>query len=167
MVRAKRTIFFDLIATSKKRQYYTFSTWSSVKEGDDYSVKIDVSVNGKTPDSKHIFMIPIYTENERRERVKVSLKGSLKYKICIKEEKIYNINSDFVVGFKAKHITNNLRVQIIHPKDINTIFVSCGTQSEFQAVNNSEIINEYWFNHVLLPKQGFCIALNPTNYNNH
>lgn len=161
LVKTTRTIFFDLIATSKNHQYYTFSTWGTVNEGDYYSVNIDVTVNDKAPKAKHINISSEQIGNVKRETVNVSLKNDLVYHMCIKEEKIYNIDSDFVVGYIAKYITNNVRIQLIHPEDILICPVSCGTQINFQEVNNSKNINEYRYNHVLLPKQGFCIALNP------
>lgn len=162
LIKTKRTIYFDLIATTKKRQSYTFSTWTTVKPEDDYSTDLNVLVDGKVPKEKFISKTSGEDNNGRCERLKVKLKGSLKYRICVKETKTYNINTDYVIGFRAKHITNNVRVQLIHPNDIKATFIPCGTQLEFEEVNNSEIINENRYNHVLLPKQGFYIALYPT-----
>lgn len=162
LIKTVRTIYFDLIATTKKRQSYTFNTWTTVNPGDTYLADLSVTVNGKTPKEKDISKTSGEDKYGRCEKLKVSLKGSLIYKICITETKTYNINTDYVIGFKAKHITNTVRVQLIHPNDIKAIFIPCGTQLEFEEVNNSEIINENKYNHVLLPKQGFFIALNPT-----
>ncbi len=161
LVKVKKRIIFDLIALSKNHQTYTYKSWLNMSSEDGYSSKIDVLVNGRKPRPKYIKHESEEKDSIKTEIINVGLKGSMEYNIQIDEEKIYDINSDFILGFKAKHITNNFRVQLVHPEDIRVMFEPCGTQMEFQDVNNSKTINEKRYNHVLLPKQGFIIALNP------
>lgn len=161
LVKVRKKIIFDLIAHSKKHQVYTYKSWLKLSPNSEYSSRIDILVNGTSPRQKHTTRKTEEKNDFKTEIISVSLKGSMEYNIQIDEEKVYDINSDFILGFRAKHITNNFRVQLVHPEDIRVMFAPCGTQMEFQEVNNSKTINENRYNHVLLPKQGFIIALNP------
>lgn len=160
-IRVKKIVLFELIASKKSKQYYTYSTWTTVKPGDKYSCNLSIYVNNHLETKNFLNPYQGYDNGEKWHKMKVRLKGCLKYKIRVIEEKEYNINSDFMIGFRAKHLTNNLRVQVIHPSDIDVEFAPCGTQMQFDEVNKTETMNENYYHHVILPKQGFYIALKP------
>lgn len=160
-IRVKKIVLFELIASKKSKQYYTYSTWTTVKPGDKYSCNLLIYVNNHLETKNFLNPYQGDDNGEKWHKMKVRLKGCLKYKIRVIEEKEYNINSDFMIGFRAKHLTNNLRVQVIHPSDIDVEFAPCGTQMQFDEVNKTETMNENYYHHVILPKQGFYIALKP------
>lgn len=161
LVKVKKHIIFELVAHSEKHQVYTYKSWLRLSSDNEYSSKIDILVNGVPPKQKHVTRKTEEKNDFKTEIISVGLKGSMQYDIHISEEKVYDLDSDFIIGFRAKHITNNFRVQLVHPENVRAMFVPCGTQMDFQEVNNTKTINENRYNHVLLPKQGFIIALNP------
>lgn len=151
---------FDLIPVSVKKFRYTYSSWTTVNSGDTFSYKlIDLSVNGRSLKSSKIKRQSPKTDNEICNKLKFSLKGASKYRIILHDEKIYNINYDYVIGFRSKHITHNFRVQLNHPEDIEATFVSCGTQHQFSTVNKSKTCSENRYEGVIFPKQGYIFAL--------
>jgi len=151
---------FDLISASDKKFGYTYSSWTTVNPNDKFSYKpIELSVNGNSMKESKIKRSSIKQGNEICNRLEISLKGYTKYRIIIYDEKIYNIDSDYVIGFRAKHITHNFRVQLHHPDDIEATFVSCGTQHQFQEVNKSKTNCENKYEGVIFPKQGYIFAL--------
>lgn len=161
LVKVRKKIIFDLIAHSKKHQVYTYKSWLSSLLIVSIHPKLIFLLTEHLLNQKRVIRKTEERNDSKTDIISVGLKGSMEYNIQIDEEKVYDINSDFILGFRAKHITNNFRVQLVHPEDIRVMFAPCGTQMEFQEVNNSKTINENRYNHVLLPKQGFIIALNP------
>lgn len=158
-VKVSKNIIFELMAKSNTKQSYKYLTWTTVKKGDPYECNISASVNGRELNNKNIDKGSDEDVEGKKEWVEMRLSGSKKYDIEVSEDKKYNLNSDYIIGFRAKHITNTLRVQVVHPENIDLTFVPCGTQSDFRIVKKSKNIDERVYNSVLLPKQGFIIAL--------
>ncbi len=138
IIKVIKRVLFDLIATSEKEHPYTYETWTNVEsEADHISCELSIEVNG-VPRSDAVKSGPKREKGCVKHEIQVSLKDFTKYSICVKEEKVYNIHSDFLIGFRPKHLTNNLRTQLLHPENNKVLFSSPGTQLPFQEVINSK-----------------------------
>lgn len=158
IVRVTDSISFELIADSTHKFEYPFKTWTRVKENSIYQNKFtELTVNGVEPS---ILGNREYQDNGAIcHEQKVLLKGATKYEIRYKREKIYNINEDYYIGFRAKYIVNRLRVCLDYPDDIDVIFTCRGTQLDFEDVNNSKRRIEKKYKGIILPRQGYIFAL--------
>lgn len=97
----------------------------------------------------------------------LKLQGSTKYEITFtREREDYNIYKDNYIGFRAKHIINNMVVHIKLPEDIKYEFLSRGTSKDFsdQSAPNSKVTKCY--NGIILPNQGYIFVLQPPMANN-
>lgn len=64
------------------------------------------------------------------------MKGSTKYNIKYTRTKIYSLDEDFYIGFRAKYIVKGLRVCLDYPEDMDAIFTCRGTHDDFEDVKN-------------------------------
>ena len=98
-------------------------------------------------------------ENNLCSEQRIVLSGSLKYEIKYTREKVYNLDEDYYLGLRAKYITNNLRVCLELPDDIEAIFTCRGTQKDFEDVKNTKNAIEKKYKGIVLPRQGYIFAL--------
>ncbi len=159
IIKVTDSTSFNLIAESKNKFYYPLRTWVSVSRPEDQTNCIsEILVNGKAPIITH--------PNETRDNgnicteQQITLSGATKYEIKYTREKIYNINEDFYIGFRAKYIVNKLRVRLEHPSDISVLFICRGTQEDFIDVKNqNNLIIEKKYKGIILPRQGYIFSL--------
>lgn len=162
LVRVTDVISFELIADSEDEFEYPLKTWTKVINKERYENRIvELIVNGIEP---RIEDVREYKENDDIcHEQKVKLKGSTKYDIRYIREKIYDINEDYYIGFRAKYIVNKLRVCLDYPDDIDAIFTCRGTQLDFEDVKNSKRRIEKKYKSIILPRQGYIFALRKMN----
>lgn len=158
IIRVTDAVSFELIADSVDEFEYPLKTWTRVKEKGIYENKIEeLTVNNEIPVIKDVGE---YYENDNIcHEQKVKLKGATKYEIRYTREKIYNINEDFYIGFRAKYIVNKLRVCLDYPDNIDAIFTCRGTQLDFEDVKNPKRRIEKKYKSIILPRQGYIFAL--------
>lgn len=152
-------ISFNLIAEKQKTVKYPISTWSIVPEEykDNIEHKLKVYVDGKeVKTSKE----ESYENGNLCHQEFLELSGSDSYEIDYSYEKTYCINHDNYIGFKAKYITTNLKLDFQYPTDIGAIFVERGVQQEFKDIGSKPGKIKKQYNGVIFPKQGFIIVLN-------
>lgn len=92
----------------------------------------------------------------------LKLQGASRYEIAFtRERKDYNIYKDNYIGFRSRHIINNMDVHLNLPDDIKYEFLSRGTSKDFydQGAPNNGIIKCY--KGIILPNQGYIIVLQP------
>lgn len=153
---------FELIAESTNKFLYPLKTWTRVSPNSVYENKIEsFTVNGSKP---IVEFNDTYQECDNIcHEQRIALQGSTKYEIAYIRKKKYCIDEDYYLGFCAKYIVNNLRVSLLLPEGIEAIFISRGTQEEFQDMSSTKKRIEKRYKKIILPKQGFVFALRKTN----
>lgn len=156
---------FTLIAETDNEFTYPLKTWTSVKNQTEYySQLLSFSVN-----SKQIALdagTTSYEDGRLCTLHKFKLRGHTKYEIKYSRKKIYNINEDYYIGFRAHYIVNKLRVSLEHPEDISAEFICRGTAKDFiDAATPTRNKIEKKYKGIILPRQGYIFALK-TNVNN-
>lgn len=158
LIKVTDNVSFDLIAESSKRFYYPLKSWLRVIGGTKFENKIDnFTVNGKIPNLGEC-KISKEGDNICHEH-QIPMEGSTKYSIEYTRTKIYNLNEDFYIGFRAKYIVNKLRVSLTYPDDLDVIFTCRGTQDDFEDVKKPKRCIEKKYKSVILPRQGFIFAI--------
>jgi hypothetical protein len=162
LIRVTDNVSFELIAESKKRFYYPLKSWLRVIGGTQCKTTIDnFTVNGDTPD---LGDCKVSTEGDNIcHEHKIQMEGSTKYTIKYTRTKVYNLNEDFYIGFRAKYIVNKLRVSLTYPDDLDVIFTCRGTQEDFEDVKKAKRCIEKKYKSVILPRQGFIFAIRTIN----
>ncbi|MCM1517368.1 MAG: hypothetical protein NC117_01830 [Pseudoflavonifractor sp.] len=157
VIKVTDNVSFDLIAESEKEFKYPLKSWLRIGD-DQYQNKIDnFTVNGKSP---NIGQGKTYREDDNIcHEHHIPMKGATKYTIKYTRTKIYNINEDYYIGFRAKFIVNRLRVCLDYPDDLDVIFTCRGTQEDFEGVKKSKCCIEKKYKGVILPRQGFIFAI--------
>lgn len=158
IIKATDTVAFELVAESKDREVtYPLRTWTRVNKGDVYQERItEFSVNGKAQQIED----PEEFENlgdKCCQRV-FKMNGSEKYEIRYVREKIYSIDTDYYIGFRAKYIVNGLSVTLSLPEGIEAIFTSRGTQHDYEDGINPDCISRK-YRGIIFPRQGYTFAL--------
>ena len=162
-IKVTDDISFDLIADSEEKFEHPFKTWSIINDLDKCNTVIKtLLVNNKEP---KVISTESYLEDDCVcHKTTIELSGSKRYSIRFSREKIYNINEDFYLGFRARYIVNDLKVSLEHPEDIAAIFTCRGTQKDFEDFKNQNkkrISKRY--KGIILPRQGYIFALKPIN----
>lgn len=161
IVKVTDTVTFELIAEScNKPVIYPIRTWTRVGEGDQYSeTLLEFSVNGVNRD------IPNAEENielgDKCAKREFRFEGAEKYEIRYIRQKIYNIDTDYYIGFRAKYIVNGLSVTLSLPEGIEALFTSRGTQHDYENGINPDCISKK-YRGIVFPRQGYTFALRRT-----
>lgn len=162
IISVREATTFELLADSPNKFTYTLKTWDRVSENSVYDNKIEsFTVNSLKPTIKS-------EKNYVKDGCKyheqdIGLHGETKYEISYVRIKKYSIYEDYYLGFCAQYIVNNLRVRLDLPSGVEAIFISRGTQEEFQDMSSTKNRIEKRYKKLILPKQGFVFALRKTN----
>lgn len=159
IIKVTETIRFELIAASEGKFDYPLKTWTRVLDGKIYENKITSftvdNVPKKLPDAKS----KMEADNKCEEH-SIELKGKTNYEINYTREKVYDLTDDHYIGFRAKYIVKDLRVNFECPDDIDAQFVCRGTQNDFtDAIPAKSNKMEKKYKGIILPRQGYIFAL--------
>ena len=161
IIKVTDSISFELIPENKEGKiFYPLRTWTCVNDGDRHEENLlSFSVNGVR---QEIGTPEVFYEGgeECRERV-FEMKNQEKYEIRYEREKIYNIDTDYFIAFRAKYIVNNLSVTLSLPEGIKALFSSRGTQKNYADGINPDCINKIYHG-IIFPRQGYFFALRRT-----
>ena len=136
--------------------------WTCVEENNQGSVETvmeSISVNGdrltniKDP-------IKTYTDGMICFEFKIKLKGHREYRIQQVRRNKYNIKEDNYLGFRARWLVNDMRVQVFHPNDMKILFINRATANGFQSNCCTDTFKEYECKGLILKHQGYIIILN-------
>lgn len=159
IIKVTDYISFELIADSTDSFLYPIKTWTRVINDEVYQDKmIEFLVNRSCIEIEESNSVKYKDEICLEQKIK--LEGSTKYEIQYTREKIYNINEDYYIGFRANYIVNKLRVYLNLPEDIEAMFICRGTQYDFEDVkthSTKQIDKKY--KGIILPRQGYVFAL--------
>lgn len=164
IIKSITKISFDLIAEDRNKFTFPIQTWTDIEDltPDEYSIKIiSYQVNGNAPDNPRESSC---IKNNRHEySYLVDLSGELRYDINQTFEKYYSFEKDFTLCFKARYIINRLNVQLRHPSNLKVCFMERGTAAKFKEMNNTNDFIEMKYKDLLLPEQGYIIAMKEIN----
>lgn len=168
LIKSIDTFAMYIVAESEKEFSFPIKSWTIT--GDEQNGKIKQTINVSV-DSKAMKDLKTTTKREGDEicsETLIPLKGKKRYFLQYTREKIYNINEDYYIAYRAKYITKNLKVSLELPDDIEALFVERGTTDEFLNVKNSKHHIKKSYKGVIFPKQGYIFALKyvPDNQQN-
>lgn len=159
LIKSIDTFAIFIVTESEKEFSYPIKSWTITDDDDNENIRqsIKVCVDGKT-------MSDLKTSTKREgdeicSETLIPLKGKKRYFLQYTREKIYNINEDYYIAYRAKYITKNLKVSLELPDDIEALFVERGTTNEFLNVKNSKHHIKKSYKGVIFPKQGYIFAL--------
>jgi len=147
---------FDLVAESLDKFIFEQDNWVVDNTNFNIEFKIDGNVKTVNSEKKH-------NKNIHHYVCKVTLKGAKQYHIEKKVTKIYSLQDDNYIGFRAKYITNNFKVIFVIPEDIKLEFTERGTLFDFKEREISKTTLEYSSTGIMLPRQGFIATLSEIN----
>ena len=160
IIKVTDKVAFDLISETTDKIPYPIKAWTTIKNKQEYTNKItQITVNGNKPDELNYIGEKRDVEGSLCQEQQLILQGNTKYEIKYIRERIYNIDEDYYIGFRAKYIVNKLRVCLDLPDGIDAIFTCRGTQNDFEDVNNSNNRIEKRYRGIVLPRQGYIFAL--------
>ena len=158
LIKVVDNVSFELIAESKKKFFYPLKTWTRVINENICENKIDKFIVNNQELNLGQCKEYIIGEDKCHE-YQIPLEGSNKYTIKYCRTKIYDLNIDFYIGFRAKYIVNRLRVSLDYPEGMEAIFTCRGTQDDFEDVKKTKRCIEKKYKGVILPRQGYIFAL--------
>lgn len=161
MVRVEETISFEIITESEKQFELPMSTWLDV-EGllpGEYSVRIkEFVVNGTDAETQ---VEEKQTGSVYEHHCKALLSGSKKYEVKQRRTKIYNIDKDYDISYRARYMVNKLEVELKYPEeDFDVNFIARGTTKCFTDVHTCKGLLSKQYKGIILPQQGYIFILN-------
>jgi hypothetical protein len=136
--------------------------WNCVEEDNQESVETlmgSVIVNGE-PVNDIGEPVKTYKDGMVCYSFELKLKGSNEYRIQQVIRQKYNLKEDNYLGFRARWLVNNMRIQVFHPADMKRLFVNRATAKGFEVNNDTETFKEYEYKGLILKHQGYIIILN-------
>lgn len=141
--------------------------WTCVKESEQNTVDKEIK---SLKVNKEIRTIPEPSKRYNEETgmllitYDLALGGKTEYELEIVSIEKQNLKEDNYLGFRAKWLVKDMRVQIFHPKDMSVLFVNRATASGFEQNKNSnrEDFKEYEYKGLILKHQGYILILNQT-----
>lgn len=164
IIKVTDIVSFELIAETTEAFTYPIKTWTKVVNREILQNKtIEFLVNGLNAEIANTK--ETIKNGEICQEQNVLLSGYTKYDIRYTREKIYDINEDYYIGFRASYIVNKLRVCLDYPDDIDAMFTCRGTQQDFDDVKSADSKKriEKKYKGIILPRQGYIFALRKIN----
>lgn len=162
IIHVENKTSFLLKVEDEKEFDFPMRYWTCVEENNQGSVETvmeSISVNGdrltniKDP-------IKTYTDGMICFEFKIKLKGHREYRIQQVRKNKYNIKEDNYLGFRARWLVNDMRVQVFHPNDMKILFINRATANGFQSNCCTDTFKEYECKGLILKHQGYIIILN-------
>ena len=153
---------YILKVEDEKEFEFPMRYWTCVNEGEQETVEAamgSITVNGNnvndigTPEKT-------YEKGTVCYNFKLKLKGCTEYRIQQTLNQKYNLKEDNFLGFRARWLVNDMRIQLFHPADMKILFVNRATANGFEVNNDRETFKEYEYKGLILKHQGYIIILN-------
>ena len=136
--------------------------WTCVEEENKETVETimsTITVNGKNVDNIGNPEMT-YSDGMVCFNFKLTLEGKTEYRIQQTIKSKYNLKEDNYLGFRARWLVKDMRVQIFHPEDMKILFVNRATANGFQMNNSTDTFKEFEYKGLILKHQGYVIILN-------
>lgn len=153
-----------IVVESDKKFDYTITSWLVEDENQANgrsSETLQVVVDNKKLSNLKTIIKKDGTEIKRETIIPLS--GKKRYFLQYSRVQQYCIFDDYYIAFRAKYITNGLKVSLELPQDIEALFIERGTMEEFQNVKISKSHIKKLYKNVIFPKQGYIFALKVNN----
>lgn len=161
LVKVTENINFEIITDNEKQFELPMSTWLDVEglEKGEYSVEIkEFKVNGTSPKMNISEKID---KGTYEHHCKAMLSGSKKYEVVQKREKIYSVEKDYDISFRARYIVNKLEIELKYPDDsFDVNFIARGTTKDFEDFHTTKGFISKRYKGIILPRQGYIFILN-------
>lgn len=158
IIRQTDIVDFELISDATNSFTYPLKSWVNAKDSSAFTNRIeDITVNGKEPElgekktykDKGVFC----------EEQPVILKDATKYEMQYKRVRVFCLDDDNYIGFRAHYIVNKLRVCLDFPENLEVLFTCRGTTKDFEDVSQTKSCIEKKYKGIILPRQGFLFTL--------
>lgn len=161
IIKVQHDINFELIAESTKKIEFPLKSWIDVEglnEG-DYSVSVSNYMVNDKPAT--ILRTEESVKNNQHcfEQI-IELKGCEKYEISKVIEKVYSLEKDFTIGFRAAYLINKLTINFHCPEDLSFSFYNRGTIDDFKLLSENRTGFTRKYKGILFKNQGYIVALN-------
>lgn len=160
-INVKNETTFTLKVEDTKKFDFPMRYWNCVAENEQDAVSIDfkkITINGEpanvTPLEKS------YRDGMVCQTFKLELEGKTEYQICQENNQRYDLRQDNYLGFRARWLVNDMRIQIFHPADLKLLFVNRATANGFRTNKETLDFSEYEYKGLILKNQGYIIILN-------
>lgn len=160
-IRVKNETTFTLKVEDTKKFKFPMRFWNCVAENNQGSVTMDVdhiTVNGSTAKVKD--HAKSYADGMICHTFNIELEGSNEYRITQESNQRYDLRQDNYLGFRARWLVNDMRIQVFHPKNLKLLFVNRATANGFKTNKETEDFSEYEYKGLILKNQGYIIILN-------
>lgn len=161
-IRVESKTSFQLNVEDTKEFEFPTRYWTCVDESEQDTVETIMSaiaVNGKPgPELKD--PQKSYDNGMVCYSFKIKLKGETEYLIEQTIHQKYNLKEDNYLGFLARWLVNDMRVQLFHPPDMQVLFVNRATADGFKTNIVRENFKEYEHKGLILKHQGYILILN-------
>lgn len=154
-------ISFTLNVEDKDDFVFPMTSWTCVSKENQDQATLEcnpVIVNGK-PEKAEVSK-PTYENGMVRYDHKLKLGGATEYKIKQTINKKCNLKEDNYIGFKARWLVNNMRVQVFFPKELDILFVNRGVMGEYSS-KEKDCFREYEYKGLILKHQGYILTIIP------
>lgn len=160
IIKVTETVRFELIAESTGKFDYPLKTWTRVLDGKRYENRITSFTVDNVSITLPAVKLKTEADSNKSEEHRIELKGKKNYEINYTREKVYDLTDDHYIGFRAKYIVKDLRVNFECPDDIGVQFACRGTQNDFTDVVPAKSNKmEKKYKGIILPRQGYIFAL--------
>lgn len=160
IIKVVDNVSFKLIADGTNEFGYPLKSWLRVSDNTYQNTIDNFTINGKAPKLGEC-KTTRDGDNVCHEHI-IPMKGSTRYNIKYTRTKVYSLDEDFYIGFRAKYIVKGLRVCLDYPEDMDAIFTCRGTHDDFEDVKKSKRCIEKKYEGVILPRQGYIFVLRTT-----
>ena len=160
-INVKNEITFTLKVEDTKNFYFPMRYWNCVAENEKDSVTINfekITINGVA--AKVTKPEKSYKDGMICHTFKLELEGKTEYQICQENKQRYDLRQDNYLGFRARWLVNDMRIQIFHPANLKLLFVNRATANGFRTNKETPDFSEYEYKGLILKNQGYIIILN-------
>lgn len=160
-IRVKNETTFTLKVEDSKKFKFPMRFWNCVEENNQGSVTMNIdniTVNGNSAKVKD--HTKSYDNGMICHTFNIELEGRNEYRITQESNQRYDLRQDNYLGFRARWLVNDMRIQVFHPKNLKLLFVNRATANGFKKNKETEDFCEYEYKGLILKNQGYIIILN-------
>lgn len=160
-IKVKNETTFTLKVEDSKKFKFPMRFWNCVAENNQGSVSMNldhITVNGNPAKIKD--SAKSYSNGMVCHTFNVELEGMTEYHITQESDQRYDLRQDNYLGFRARWLVNDMRIQIFHPKNLKLLFVNRATANDFKMNKETADFCEFEYKGLILKNQGYIIILN-------
>ena len=160
-INVKNEAKFTLKVEDTGKFSFPMRYWTCVEEKSQGAVTMQyqhITVNNKTVRLKD--PKKTYENGMICHTFDIELEGASEYNINQETHQRYDLRQDNYLGFRARWLVNDMRIQIFHPKNLKLLFVNRATANGFTTNKETEEFSEFEYKGLILKNQGYIIIMN-------